>query len=132
MPTAIHITTLLLTFFFRIMMELIRKGHLYIAQPPLYRIDVGKETHFDARRRPQGSDPGHLRPQRQTRDHSLKGLGEMAPQDARRTTLDPKPAPCCKSPSTRNLEADKTFVELLGKDSGIGLQARRGFRRPEL
>src|SRR5206468_3527951 len=41
-----HITTLMLTFFFRYMTELIRKGHLFIAQPPLYRIDVGKETHW--------------------------------------------------------------------------------------
>src|SRR5262249_9929239 len=41
-----HITTLLLTFFFRYLTDLIRKGHLYIAQPPLYRIDVGKETHW--------------------------------------------------------------------------------------
>src|SRR5207302_1025920 len=41
-----HITTLLLTFFFRHMTELIRKGHLFIAQPPLYRIDIGKETQW--------------------------------------------------------------------------------------
>src|SRR5207244_10164685 len=41
-----HITTLLLPFFFRHMTELIRKGHIYIAQPPLYRIDVGKETQW--------------------------------------------------------------------------------------
>ena len=41
-----HITTLMLAFFFRHMTELIRKGHVYIAQPPLYRIDVGKETHW--------------------------------------------------------------------------------------
>ena len=41
-----HITTLMLTFFFRFMPELIRKEHLFIAQPPLYRIDVGKETYW--------------------------------------------------------------------------------------
>src|SRR4029077_19875637 len=41
-----HITTLLLAFFFRHMTELIRKGHLYIAPPPLYRVAIGKETHW--------------------------------------------------------------------------------------
>src|SRR4029077_19463253 len=55
-----HITTLLLTFFFRHLTELIRKGHLYIAQPPLYRINVGKETYW-------GRDDAH-------REQILAGL----------------------------------------------------------
>src|SRR5207245_1400331 len=75
-----HITTLLLAFFFRHMTELIRKGHVYLAQPPLYRIDVGKET-FWAR------DDAHkeeiltsLRANAKAEITRFKGLGEMMPQ----------------------------------------------------
>ena len=70
-----HITTLLLDFFFRHMTELIRKGHVYIAQPPLYRIDVGKETHW-------ARDDAHKEEiicqaaaERQARGHALQGPG---------------------------------------------------------
>src|SRR4029453_17020586 len=72
-----HISTLLLTFLFRHLTDLIRKGHVYIAQPPLYRIDLGKET-FWAR------DDAHkeeilagLRANAKPQVNRLKGLGEM-------------------------------------------------------
>jgi DNA gyrase/topoisomerase IV subunit B len=111
-----HITTLLLAFFFRHMTELIRKGHVYIAQPPLYRIDVAKET-FWAR------DDAHkeeilagLRSTAKPEITRFKGLGEMPHQTLAATTLDPRYRTLLKVNIESNLDADKTFVELLGKD----------------
>src|SRR5205085_4030819 len=85
-----HISTLLLAFFFRHVTELIRKGHVYIAQPPLYRIDVGKEK-FWAR------DDAHkeeilagLKANAKPEVGRFKGLGEMDPKELKETTLDPK------------------------------------------
>ena len=66
-----HISTLMLTFLFRHLTELIRKGHVYIAQPPLYRIDVGKETHLGQRRCQQGRNLGEPAGQRQGRDNAI-------------------------------------------------------------
>jgi DNA gyrase/topoisomerase IV subunit B len=111
-----HITTLLLTFFFRHLTDLIRKGHLYIAQPPLYRINVGKETHWardDAHREQileglrAGAKPVITR---------FKGLGEMDAEVLGETTLDPRKRSLLRVSLDSLLEADKTFVELLGKD----------------
>jgi len=111
-----HITTLMLTFFFRYMTELIRKGRLYIAQPPLYRIDVGKETHWardDAHKEEiLEKIKGNAKPEI-TR---FKGLGEMNPKTLTETTLDPKKRTLLRVAIDSNLEADKTFEELLGKD----------------
>jgi DNA gyrase subunit B len=113
-----HITTLLLAFFFRHMTELIRKGHVYLAQPPLYRIDVGKET-FWAR------DDAHkeeilagLRANARYEVSRFKGLGEMDPKVLAETTLDPRNRTLLQVVIDSNLEADKTFVDLLGKDPG--------------
>jgi DNA gyrase/topoisomerase IV subunit B len=113
-----HITTLLLTFFFRYMTELIRKGHLYIAQPPLYRIDMNKET-FWAR------DDAHkeeildsLRANAKPEITRFKGLGEMLPKVLAETTLDPRRRTLLQVHIDSNLEADKTFVELMGKEPG--------------
>ncbi|MBI3410070.1 MAG: type IIA DNA topoisomerase subunit B [Planctomycetes bacterium] len=111
-----HITTLLLTFFFRHMTELIRKGHLYIAQPPLYRIDVGKETFWardDAHKEDILAD---LRANAKPEITRFKGLGEMLPKTLAETTLDPRKRTLLQVAVDSNLEADKTFVELLGKD----------------
>ncbi len=111
-----HITTLMLAFLFRHMTELIRKGHVYLAQPPLYRLDIGKET-FWAR------DDAHLeeikaglRANAKFEQSRFKGLGEMDPDVLAQTTLDPKTRILLQVQIDSNLETDKTFVDLLGKD----------------
>ncbi|HEV8269480.1 MAG TPA: DNA topoisomerase IV subunit B, partial [Thermoanaerobaculia bacterium] len=85
-----HISTLLLTFFWRHLPKLIESGHVYLAQPPLYRIDAAKETHWaldDAERDallarlPKNVKPEIMR---------FKGLGEMMPEQLKSTTLDPR------------------------------------------
>ena len=114
-----HITTLMLTFFFRHMIDLIRKGHLYIAQPPLYRIDVGKETHWardDVHKEELLEDIARKRPNAKPEITRFKGLGEMQAKVLAETTLDPKSRTLLRVTIHSNLEADKTFVELLGKD----------------
>lgn len=111
-----HITTLMLTFFFRHMTELIRKGHLYIAQPPLYRIDVGKETYWARDDAHKEEILSNLRANAKPEITRFKGLGEMPPRTLAETTLDPRKRTLLQVSIDSNLEADKTFVELLGKD----------------
>jgi len=111
-----HITTLMLAFLFRHMPELIRKGHVYLAQPPLYRIDVGKETFWarDDDHKQQILDG--LRANAKPEITRFKGLGEMPPQTLAATTLDVRNRTLLQVAIDSNLEADKTFVELLGKE----------------
>jgi DNA gyrase/topoisomerase IV subunit B len=111
-----HITTLLLTFLFRHMTDLLRKGHVYIAQPPLYKIKVGQETLW-------ARDDAHkeeilvgLRGNAKPEVGRFKGLGEMGAKELQETTLDPRKRVLLRVQIDSNLEADKTFVELLGKD----------------
>lgn len=111
-----HISTLLLAFFFRHMTELIRKGHVYLAQPPLYRIDVGKETHWARDDAHKEEILASLRANATPKIGRFKGLGEMDPKDLAATTLDPKKRILLKVGIESNLEADSTFVTLLGKD----------------
>ncbi|HUJ26084.1 MAG TPA: DNA topoisomerase IV subunit B, partial [Myxococcales bacterium] len=85
-----HISTLLLTFFYRHLRPLVQQGHVYLAQPPLYRIDIGKETHWaldDADKdRILKEAKGNAKPNVMR----FKGLGEMTTDDLKDTTLDPK------------------------------------------
>ena len=67
-----HIATLLLTFLYRHLPQLMTAGRVYLAQPPLYRIDLGKETHWALDDHAQGSDPQESRP-RDARDHPVQG-----------------------------------------------------------
>jgi DNA gyrase/topoisomerase IV subunit B len=113
-----HITTLLLAFFFRHMTELIRKGHVYIAQPPLYRIDVGKETHWARDDAHKEEILAGLRANAKYEVSRFKGLGEMDPKVLAETTLDVRNRTLLQVVIDSNLEADKTFVDLLGKDPG--------------
>jgi DNA gyrase/topoisomerase IV subunit B len=98
------------------MTELIRKGHVYIAQPPLYRIDVGKETHWARDDAHKEEILASLRANAKPEISRFKGLGEMDPKVLAETTLDPRHRTLLKVQIDSNLEADKTFVELLGKE----------------
>jgi DNA gyrase/topoisomerase IV subunit B len=111
-----HITTLLLAFFFRHMTELIRKGHVYIAQPPLYRIDVGKETFWARNDLHKEEILASLRANAKPEVSRFKGLGEMDPKVLAETTLDPRNRTLLQVHIDSNLETDKVFVDLLGKD----------------
>ena len=111
-----HISTLLLAFFFRHMTELIKTGHVYIAQPPLFRIDVGKETFWARDDRHKAEILGKLRANAKPEVSRFKGLGEMDPKVLAETTLDPRQRTLLQVVIDSNLEADKTFVDLLGKD----------------
>lgn len=111
-----HISTLLLDFFFRHMTDLIRKGHVYIAQPPLYKIEVGKETHW-------ARDDNHkeelllkLRQNAKFEVTRFKGLGEMDASVLKETTLDRRNRILLKVEIDNPLKADETFDHLLGKD----------------
>ncbi len=116
-----HIATLLLTFFFRHMRGLIDRGHIYLGQPPLYRIDIGKQTHYalDDEHRDQilkefgkaNSKPSITR---------FKGLGEMNPETLKLTTLDPKTRQALRVTvkNGEQLQTDRTISELMGKDVG--------------
>ncbi|MBK8994253.1 MAG: type IIA DNA topoisomerase subunit B [Myxococcales bacterium] len=112
-----HITTLLLTFFYRHLPELIRQGRLFVAVPPLYRIDIGKETHWaaddaDKERILKEKAKGNSRPEI-TR---FKGLGEMMPKVLWETTLNPKTRRLMKIDVADALATDRVVNELMGKD----------------
>jgi DNA gyrase subunit B/topoisomerase-4 subunit B len=111
-----HIATLLLTFIYRHMPQLIRDGKVYLAQPPLYRIDVGKETHWaldDAHKAAilKKAD-GRTKPEI-TR---FKGLGEMMPKVLWETTLNPRTRRLLRVEISDQILTDRVINELMGKD----------------
>lgn len=112
-----HISTLMLDFFLRHAPELIRKGHIYIAQPPLYRIDVGKETFWARDDEHKEEILAGLRANAKPEITRFKGLGEMSFRILAQTTLDPKNRILLKVEIDNNHEAHTAFQELLGKDA---------------
>jgi len=111
-----HISTLLLDFFFRHMTDLIRKGHVYIAQPPLYKIEVGKETHWARDDNHKEEILTKLRQNAKFEVTRFKGLGEMDAEVLKQTTLDRRNRILLKVEIDNPLKADETFDHLLGKD----------------
>jgi len=111
-----HIATLLMTFIYRHMPGLIMAGKLYLAQPPLYRIDIGKESHWaldekqkeDILKRAAGKGKVDI-----TR---FKGLGEMMPKVLWETTLNPRTRRLLRVTIDDQIATDRIINELMGKD----------------
>ncbi len=112
-----HITTLLLTFFYRHMPVLIADGRVCIAVPPLYRIDIGKETHWaadnDHRDRILAAADKRSKPEIMR----FKGLGEMMPKDLWETTLNPATRRLLRVQIDDQLETDRVVADLMGRDA---------------
>ena len=111
-----HITTLLLTFIFRHMRKLIEAHHIYLACPPLYRVDIGKVTHWA-----QDDEACDQIIKKHSKNGKaditrFKGLGEMMPKVLWQTTLNPKTRQMMRVEISDPLAADRVVGELMGKD----------------
>jgi DNA gyrase subunit B len=115
-----HITTLILTFFFRYMRELIVKSHIYIAQPPLYQVKKGKNMRYcwndKDRKAAQLEFSGGKEDDDSVKVQRYKGLGEMNAEQLWETTMDPKTRILKVATIDDAAEADRMFAMLMGDE----------------
>ena len=111
-----HICTLLLTFFYRFMPQLVLKGHLFIAQPPLYRIDSGKNSYYAVDDLEKDRIIGKLNGNKHEVGR-FKGLGEMPASDLKMTTMDKEKRTLIKVTVANEKKTDNTFDRLMGTDA---------------
>lgn len=114
-----HIRTLLLTFFYRHMQQLIADGHLYIAQPPLYHVKVGKQVHYVYTEEERDGLINEYKIAHNGKEPEVgryKGLGEMNPETLWETTMDPARRTILKVNIDEAVEADNVFSMLMGSE----------------
>ena len=115
-----HIATLLLTFIYRHLPRLMSAGKVFLAQPPLYRIDIGKETHWAL---DDAAKEHILKAHAKSNSRStpeitrFKGLGEMMPKVLWETTLNPRTRRLLRVEVTDQIMTDRVMNELMGKDA---------------